>query len=462
MTKKARSTAVVVGLAALVTLGLGSTSRSEVKVAISGTKVTHSASPNIPARATLVNIDPTSGVAPAVPDSRTPKKKPKPKPAKIVAVASSAKTLPAKGGAVVFKVKVLRAKHCLFSLRETRPQVTPFVKTKLLCSSGHVRVRSTLPSNVSTTSAAVWALNIRAKGPGGASRVAHVAVTVLKSTNVAPKPVTPTPPPTTPPSTAPAPPPPPPPTGGPNAATRLVVPHKTVTLTTASHPLPGRNAFTTSGNWGGYVASGNTASEYTGIVGEWQVPSVTSDNTKYLSEWIGIDGASDTRLIQTGTETDGNGSMYAWWEIDPLTEPQQVIVFNSTGADVPVVAGDFMYSYITQDTDNPVLWDIHLQDITQGWLFNKSFNYDGPDFSAEWVTEATSENKQYTYPANFGSMWFDNMEVQDPNHNWYVTDYGEDQRMLMYPLSSTTAWVTPDTIGTYNGYQYFYNEYTGT
>ena len=59
-----------------------------------------------------------------------------------------------------------------------------------------------------------------------------------------------------------------------------------------------------STNWSGEIASGSGAS-FTGVEGEWVVPSVqASAGDEYSSTWIGIDGVDASSLIQTGTGQD--------------------------------------------------------------------------------------------------------------------------------------------------------------
>src|SRR3954452_14963280 len=90
------------------------------------------------------------------------------------------------------------------------------------------------------------------------------------------------------------------------------------------HPrIPGhavRSAGWSASNWSGYAKSGN----YTSATAQWVVPSVSATKSaSYSWAWVGIDGFTNSSLIQTGTESDYyNGAAHynAWWEILPAPE----------------------------------------------------------------------------------------------------------------------------------------------
>jgi Peptidase A4 family len=76
-----------------------------------------------------------------------------------------------------------------------------------------------------------------------------------------------------------------------------------------------------SSNWSGYALTG---SGYSSVTAHWVVQAASrSHKATYSSEWVGIDGFSNSSLIQTGTESDYyNGAAHydAWWEILPAAE----------------------------------------------------------------------------------------------------------------------------------------------
>ena len=104
--------------------------------------------------------------------------------------------------------------------------------------------------------------------------------------------------------------------------------------------FPGASSLNESTNWAGQIDTGTT---YTDISGEWTVPTVQpSADSEYSATWIGIDGAENSDLIQTGTDqfaSGGSTTYAAWYEILPAAE---VIISE------PVDPGDDMDAAITR------------------------------------------------------------------------------------------------------------------
>jgi hypothetical protein len=167
-------------------------------------------------------------------------------------------------------------------------------------------------------------------------------------------------------------------------------------------------------NWSGYAQVGGP---FTGIVGEWTVPTVQSDGGSVSSTWVGVDGFGNTSLIQVGTEQDysggflgiGAGPQYsAWWEILPA---------SSTSISNPVSPGDDMLAIIAPtiagaaSPNMPATWAITLMDRTKNWNFTTLQTYSGPLSTAEWVQEATTECGLFGCSigslADYGSVTFD-------------------------------------------------------
>jgi Peptidase A4 family len=172
-------------------------------------------------------------------------------------------------------------------------------------------------------------------------------------------------------------------------------------------------------NWSGYAETGT----FTGISGTWIVPQVSpTTSATYSSAWIGVDGFSNSDLIQTGTEQDYyNGSAHydAWWEILPAAET--ALSFRS----YPVSPGDHLSAHIWETTTTlstgrtrqhgiEHVWQIAIADTTKGWDFQTGQAYNGPGTSAEWILEAPSVGgvaatlNPYTINAPAGAGDFDN------------------------------------------------------
>jgi hypothetical protein len=160
----------------------------------------------------------------------------------------------------------------------------------------------------------------------------------------------------------------------------------------------------TSSNWSGYAITGST---YSSISGQWTVPAVAaSRKATYSSNWIGIDGYSNSDLIQTGTESDYyNGSAHydAWWEILPAAET----VIPS----ISVKPGDTIKATITKGSGST--WTITISDGSQSFTTNQT--YTGPQTSAEWIEEAPSIGGRVAPLANFGTATFDPGTVNGGN-----------------------------------------------
>ncbi len=191
----------------------------------------------------------------------------------------------------------------------------------------------------------------------------------------------------------------PPPTASPTTTTTTTttVPTTTTTVptttTTTTAPTPSTQPETTD-NWSGYAV---TDGPYTMVQGTFTVPYVTTAATcdELVSEWAGIDGFSDTSLIQAGvTEsmidpdtggcTPGEFYIHSWWEIVPAVETPITTWDDATAATVN--AGDQVTVTIGQVSGTT--WAIEVADDTSGESFITDQTYAGPGSSAEWIVEA--------------------------------------------------------------------------
>lgn len=170
-----------------------------------------------------------------------------------------------------------------------------------------------------------------------------------------------------------------------------------------------------STNWSGYAISGST---YGSITGSWTVPTVSSSKTSsYSSTWIGIDGYSNSDLIQTGTEQDyysGSAHYQAWWEILPAAE--------TPITSMTVRPGDKM----TADIQNlgGGKWSIEIQDVTENETFTTTQSYSGPGTSAEWIQEAPTINGRVATLANYGEVSINPTSVNGGSPGLVAADSG--------------------------------------
>jgi Peptidase A4 family len=88
-----------------------------------------------------------------------------------------------------------------------------------------------------------------------------------------------------------------------------------------AHSSPAGTSAATSFNWSGYADSATTSGTFTRVSGHWITPKVTCTSEDTISsEWVGIDGWSDTTVEQDGTLGwcfEGRATYYTWYEMYP-------------------------------------------------------------------------------------------------------------------------------------------------
>jgi hypothetical protein len=151
-----------------------------------------------------------------------------------------------------------------------------------------------------------------------------------------------------------------------------------------------------SSNWFGYnqgtLEQGGKL--FNSISGEWTVPTATqhaAGQSESSSDWIGIGGgcidagctATDSTLIQTGTEQDvsssGTASYDVWYELVPAPELQ---ITSMT-----VNPGDRMQASIAEVVGDSDLWTITIKDLTDGQAYTTTVPYSSTHATAEWIEE---------------------------------------------------------------------------
>ncbi len=175
-------------------------------------------------------------------------------------------------------------------------------------------------------------------------------------------------------------------------------------------------------NWAGQIVTGAT---FTGVSSSWVVPTVVpAESSEYSGSWIGVDGATDSSLIQTGTSQDTSGGVtnyFAWFEILPSAE---------TPIDAPVDPGDEMAAEVAEVS--PGLWGIEIEDLTQDWEYQNTLDYSGPGASVEYIEEDPSVDGVESTLADFGSVTFTDLALggQDFSNasltSAYMTDSAGD------------------------------------
>jgi len=156
-----------------------------------------------------------------------------------------------------------------------------------------------------------------------------------------------------------------------------------------------------SANWSGMIDEGGT---FSGVGADWVVPAVQSrPYATDSSTWIGIDGVTDSSLIQTGTDQDASGgdAVYsAWIEVAPAHSVTQFTVSPGDHIDASVVEGA------------PGSWTVSIADLTLGRSTSQTFADAVPGSSAEWIEEAPTVGTALSPLADYGSVTFTGISVE--------------------------------------------------
>jgi len=182
----------------------------------------------------------------------------------------------------------------------------------------------------------------------------------------------------------------------------------------------------TTQTWSGYAVT--AGAPYTSASATWQVPDVSYDggNTpygyEYVLNWVGIGGYADSTLIQLGTEsavsTSGDKSFYVWYELYPaVTQP---ISQTLNPGDVVTVSLECTGACSPNQTQT---WQLRISDVTAGWTWTGSFQYQSSMASAEWITEPPYYNGVLPL-ADYGQATYDPVEANGANPNLSLSANG--------------------------------------
>jgi len=158
-----------------------------------------------------------------------------------------------------------------------------------------------------------------------------------------------------------------------------------------------------SSNWAGAAIATSGVTEVTGTftVPKPTIPSGGSSSTEYCgAAWVGIDGYSDSDLIQTGVLWCVEGSSYlyeAWYEYLPASLIEYSGITVTSGSVVTVTA--------TKTGTNSGTTTLTAGGKTVSHTFSGQSS-PLPGTSAEWIVEDfLSDNSEVPF-ANFGTVTF--------------------------------------------------------
>ncbi|MHB1500010.1 MAG: G1 family glutamic endopeptidase [Candidatus Dormibacteria bacterium] len=188
-----------------------------------------------------------------------------------------------------------------------------------------------------------------------------------------------------------------------------------------------------SPNWSGYFMGDGP---YTQVSGTFSVPSLyQGQSNSYMAEWAGIDGASNSNLIQAGiveTQDPSNPSNFyivPWWEI--LPSPETPITTMT------VAPGDLLTITIAQQSGSS--WSISLLDTTNGQSFTTVQTYTGPLSSVEWIVEAPQVNGAQSTLADYTTTSFTNLAETGPISSEVESLMVQNGQQVSTPSSLTSS-----------------------
>ena len=195
----------------------------------------------------------------------------------------------------------------------------------------------------------------------------------------------------------------------------------------------GRNATTSSTNWGGYAAHGST---YTSVSASWVQPAVDcSKGSGYSSFWVGLDGYDSNSVEQTGTEADcsGGSAIYSsWYEMYPAYP----VNYSNT-----VRPGDSFTATVNYLGSNR--YQLVLTDSTRGWTKTTTKTQSGLSrASAEIIAEAPSSSSGVLPLSDFVKVNFTGSKVNGSalgNTSWDSIDIVDSSGATQATTSSLSG-----------------------
>jgi hypothetical protein len=193
-------------------------------------------------------------------------------------------------------------------------------------------------------------------------------------------------------------------------------------------PTPGRaraSTLTSDVNWAGYADVASNSGAFTNVSGSWTVPAVTcTAEDRITSEWVGLDGFSDSTVEQAGTVGQcfkGTALYYTWYEMYPAGTVQ---------VGTTVTAGDSITASVTR---LGVSYTLKLTDAAHtGSSFSKTLFCPTTtclDKSAEWIAERPAYSNTGIVPeAQFSTVTFSNASetgwgITSTISGWFRTNY---------------------------------------
>jgi hypothetical protein len=189
-------------------------------------------------------------------------------------------------------------------------------------------------------------------------------------------------------------------------------------------------------NWAGYFAQNTSPvvnNTVTKVSGTWVQPAVNcaGNATALTAVWVGIDGATDTTVEQTGSIAQcvgGVASYYVWWELYPLNAVQPIKT-------ITVHAGDTITASVTYKA---VSGKFAMTVADGSASFTKNAAQSGTlRASAECIVERPSGNHGLFSLAKFTTATFSSCTATISGHSGSITSFGQVGKINMVNNADT-------------------------
>jgi hypothetical protein len=204
----------------------------------------------------------------------------------------------------------------------------------------------------------------------------------------------------------------------------------------------------TSENWSGSVLFIGGGDSFKWMSGSWTVPNVypTTSSTTIASVWLGIDGDGSPDVMQAGTDTFADGSVWPWFEWFPAY-PVGIDNFS-------VKAGDAIYLLLCA-TSTTTAW-MSIANLTAKEYTNLSFSAPPGTTLMGNCAEAIVERPgipSVVLP-RYGEVFFDDTTAWSANGTGF--DIGDGTAMFMLADDGVTTISTPTFEGDRDSFKVAY------
>ena len=204
----------------------------------------------------------------------------------------------------------------------------------------------------------------------------------------------------------------------------------------------------TSENWSGSVLFIGSGDSFKWISGSWTVPHAypTTKSTTIASVWLGIDGDGSPDVMQAGTDTLADGTIWPWFEWFPA---------YPVGIDnFPVSPGDVIYLLLCA-TSSTTAW-MSIGNLTSMQYTNLSFS--APDGTTLVGNCAEAVVERPGIPSvvlpRYGEVFFDDTTAWTANGLGF--DIGLGTAMFMLADDGVTTISTPTFEGDTDSFKVAY------